>query len=313
MRTPNFPYLTSTSGPGFLNAPPERPAARFVVAGIAWDGAATNRPGARFGPHAIRRASQMMCDACHPRWDVSPQPWIADIGDLPLPNTSLAGMREVLVGLAAPLVAAHHMVWLGGDHSITLALLRAYRAHYGRPMAVLHFDAHCDTWGDHFGEPSGHGTWLYEAVEDGLVDPTQVVQIGIRSPAQRSTREYIADRGGLVLPARALRGLESAEQLSPVLMQVRQQLSGCAPLYLSFDIDALDPSHAPGTGTPEPAGLTSRQVATLLEELADLPFIGMDLVEVSPPYDHAELTSQMAAMVVWTYLAGRTAQAVRDG
>ena len=114
-----------------------------------------------------------------------------------------------------------------------------------------------------------------------------------------------------MLPARALRGLESVEQLSPVLMQVRQQLSGGAPLYLSFDIDALDPSHAPGTGTPEPAGLTSRQVATLLEELADLPFIGMDLVEVSPPYDHAELTSQMAAMVVWTYLAGRMAQAVR--
>ena len=213
MRTPNFPYLTSTGGPGFLNAPPERPFARFVVAGIAWDGATTNRPGARAGPHAIRRASQMMCDACHPRWDVSPQPWIADIGDLPLPNTSLAGMREVLVGLAAPLVAAHHMVWLGGDHSITLALLRAYRAHYGRPMAVLHFDARSDTWAEHFGEPSGHGTWPYEAVRDGLVDPAQV----------------------------------------------RQRLSGGVPLYFSLDIYALDPSHAPGAGTPEPAGLTARK------------------------------------------------------
>jgi len=311
MRTPSFPYFTSTTGPGFLNAPPTLAQARFVVAGVAWDGSTTNRPGARFGPYAIRRASQMMCDACHPRWDVSPQPFIADLGDLPLPNTSLVAMREALADLAAPMVAAHHMVWLGGDHSITLPLLRAYRAHHGRPMAVLHFDAHCDTWADHFGEPSGHGTWLYEAVEEGTVDPAQVVQVGIRSPAQRDTREYIADRGGLVLPARSLRGLESTEQLTTVMAQIRQRLTRGAPLYLSFDIDALDPSHAPGTGTPEPAGLSSRQVATLLEELADLPFVGMDLVEVSPPYDHAELTSQMAAMVVWSYLAGRTAHAGR--
>jgi agmatinase len=311
MRLPTFPYLASTTGPGFLNARSVNDEARFVVAGIAWDGATTNRSGARHGPYAIRRASQMMCDACHPHWDVSPQPWIADIGDLPLPNTSLVGMRDTLARLAAPLIAAHHMVWLGGDHSVTLPLLQAYRAHHGHPLAVLHFDAHCDTWADHFGEPSGHGTWLYEAVEAGIVDPARVVQIGIRSPAQRDTREYIADRGGLVLPARALRGLDSAEQLEPLIAKVRRRLSGSAPLYMSFDIDALDPSHAPGTGTPEPAGLTSRQVATLLEELVDLPFIGMDLVEVSPPYDHADMTSQMAAMVVWTYLAGRTAQALR--
>jgi agmatinase len=226
---------------------------------------------------------------------------------LPLPNTPLAGMREVLAGLVAPLVTAHHMVWLGGDHSFTLPLRSAYRAHDGRPMAVLHFDAHCDTWADHFGEPSGHGTWLYEAVEEGVVNPAQVMQLGIHAPAQRDTREYIDDRGSSVLSARELLGLGSAEQLTPLMEQMRQKLSGGAPLYLSFDIDELEKLHAPGTGTPEPVGLTSRQAATLLEELADLPFVDMDLVEVSPPYDRAELTSQMAAMVVWTYLAGRMA------
>ena len=112
-----------------------------------------------------------------------------------------------------------------------------------------------------------------------------------------------------MLPARALRGLESAAQLAPLIARMRPHLSGGAPLYLTFDIDALDPSHAPGTGTPEPAGLTSQQAATLLEEVADLPFVGMDIVDVSPRFDHAELTSQVAAMLVWTYLSGRVAHA----
>jgi agmatinase len=304
-----FPFATSATGPGFLNAPAARQAARYVVAGIAWDGATTNRPGARFGPQAIRRASQMLCDGMHPLWGVSPQPLLGDIGDLALPNTSLERMREALAGLAAPLVRDHQMVWLGGDHSITLPLLRAYRAHHSRPLALLHFDAHNDAWADHFGEPSGHGTWLREAVVEGLVDAARVVQVGIRSPAPRDALRFIAERGGLTIDARALRGLESAEQLAPWLARARERLRGDAPLYLTLDIDALDPSFAPGTGTPEPAGLSSRQLATWLEELADLPFVGMDLVEVSPPYDHAELTSHVAAVLVWTYLSGRVAHA----
>jgi agmatinase len=307
MHTASFPYLGLPGSAGFLSAPAAAANARYAIAGVPYDGATTHRPGARMGPQAIRRASQMLCEACHPLWDVSPRPGLVDLGDLVLPNTSLAALRPLLTEQAAPLLARHHMVWLGGDHSITLALLRAYHAHHGRALAVLHFDAHCDTWPDHFGEPSGHGTWLYEAVEQGLVDPRQVVQVGIRSSAERGPREYIADRGGLILPARALRGLESAAQLEPVLRQVRSRLAGPAPLYLSLDIDVLDPAFAPGTGTPEPAGLSSAQMASLLEALADLPFIGMDLVEVSPPYDHAELTSQAAAMLVWTYLSGRVA------
>ena len=113
----------------------------------------------------------MLGDGVHPLWETTPHGALADVGDLALPNTSLEGMREALAPLARDLVDRHHVVWLGGDHSITLPVLRAYRSHFGRPLGLLHFDAHCDTWEDHYGEPSGHGTWLYEAVNEGVVDP----------------------------------------------------------------------------------------------------------------------------------------------
>ena len=282
---------------------------RFAVAGVAWDGSTTNRPGARLGPRAIRSASHMLCDGTHPLFDVTPLGQLGDAGDLALPNTSLAGMRQALQPLAAALIRRHHMAWLGGDHSITLPLLREYRAWLGRPLAVLHFDAHCDTWGDHFGEPSGHGTWVREAMNEGLVVDGCFVQLGIRSAAEREAREFVAGRGGMVFGARALRGLDGPSALAPVLDAIRQRvaLHGNPPLYLSLDIDCLDPAFAPGTGTPEPGGLGTGQVLSLLEELADLPFVGMDCVEVSPPFDQAELTSLAAAHFVWTYLCGRIA------
>ena len=224
-----------------------------------------------------------------------------------LPNTSLEGMRAALEALAPSLLARHHMVWLGGDHSVTLSLLRAYREHFGRPLAVVHFDAHCDTWADHFGEPSGHGTWLRQAVHEGLVDPKGVVQLGLRSAADEASRSFIETQGGLIWDARSLRGLESPSQLSEVLAAVRQRMQslGHPPLYLTLDIDCLDPAFAPGTGTPEPGGLSTAQLLTFLEEWADLPFVGMDCVEVSPAYDHAQLTSMAAAHAVWTYLCAR--------
>jgi agmatinase len=251
----------------------------------------------------------MLCDGVHPEWGVSPLSRLADAGDLTLPNTSLEAMRAALAPQVARLIADHHAVWLGGDHSVTLPLLRAYRAHCGRPLALVHFDAHCDTWPDHFGEPSGHGTWVHEAFQEGLVEPTRTVQFGIRSSASPEISRYVADRGGLIYTARALRGLEGPAQLAPVLATVRERLSGAdaPPVYLSLDIDCLDPAYAPGTGTPEPGGLTSAQVLTLLEGLVGLGWCGMDLCEVAPAYDHAELTSNAAAHFVWTYLCGRIA------
>jgi agmatinase len=302
----SFAYL---SDPGFLKLGPPSAATPYAVAGIAWDGATTNRPGARFGPRAVRQASQMLCDATHPHFDCSPLGHLGDAGDLALPNTSIEAMRSALAPLAAQWIGRHHMAWIGGDHSITLPLLRAYRAHLGRPLAVIHLDAHCDTWTSHFGEPSGHGTWVYEAMQEGLVLDACFTQLGIRSAAAREARDYVSSRGGQIFTARSLRGLESPAQLAPVLAAIRERLArhGHPPVYLSLDIDCLDPAYAPGTGTPEPGGLSTNQVLTLLEELADLPFVGMDCVEVAPPYDHAELTSAAAANFVWTYLCGRVA------
>ena len=306
-----YAFQSSTTQGGFLRAPPlaARPDARFVVAGVPWDGATTNRPGARFGPGEIRRASHMLCDGTHPLLGVAPAGHMADCGDLMLPNTSLEGMRAALTPQVAQLLKRHHMIWLGGDHSITLPLLRAYRAHFGRPLAMIHFDAHCDTWTSHFDEPSGHGTWVYEALNEELIDPKLSIQLGIRSAAAPETANYIADKGGLIYTARDLRGLVSATQLTPVLAAVRARLAGAGevPLYLTLDIDCLDPAYAPGTGTPEPGGLATSQVLTLLEELRDLNWVGMDLCEVAPPYDHAELTSNAAATLIWTYLCGRVA------
>lgn len=290
----------------FMKAPASDGSQPFAVAGIGWDGATTNRPGARFGPRAIREASHMLCDGVHPLFDVTPEGRLGDAGDLPLPNTSLQGMRAAMAPMIDALIRRQHMAWLGGDHSITLQLLRSYRRWLGRPLAVIHFDAHCDTWTDHFGEPSGHGTWVWEAMQEGLVVDACFMQLGIRSSGLREARDYVRERGGLIFGARALRGQESAAQLAPVLEAMRERLTahGHPPVYLSLDIDVLDPAFAPGTGTPEPGGLTTNQVFTVLEELAGLPFVGMDCVEVAPPYDHADLTSYAAACFVWTYLCG---------
>ncbi len=294
----------------FLKVGPPTDATPYAVAGIAWDGSTTNRPGARMGPRAIREASHMLCDGTHPHFGTSPIGKLGDCGDLRLPNTSLERARAALAPLAAALVRRHHMAWLGGDHSITLPLLREYRAWLGRPLAVIHFDAHCDTWISHFDEPSGHGTWVYEAMQEGLVIDACFTQLGIRSAGERAAREYVRDRGGQIFTARDLRGLESPAQLAGVIQAIRQRLAahGNPPVYLSLDIDCLDPAFAPGTGTPEPGGMSTNQVLSLIEELADLPFVGMDCVEVAPPYDHAEVTSNAAAHFVWAYLCGRLAE-----
>lgn len=284
----------------------------YAVVGVPFDGAVSHRPGARFGPQAIRAASLMLCDGIHPLFDVSPLPHLGDALDMRLPNASpLPVVREHIERQAAELMARHHCVFLGGDHSVTLPLLRAARARHGEALALVHFDAHCDTWESHSDEPSGHGTWTYEAIREGLVSPVHTVQIGIRSSGVRSARDYVQAQGGQIFTARALRGLDGAG-LQPVLAAIRERI-GQRPCYLTLDIDCLDPAFAPGTGTPEPGGMTSSQVLTLIESLADLNWIGMDCVEVAPAYDHAELTSHAAATFVWTYLSGQVARAQAGG
>ena len=296
-------FAYANHGTTFL-ASPQLSDQRLAVVGVPYDGAVTNRPGARFGPSAIRAASLMLCDGIHPYFNTTPLGQLGDALDMRLPNASLlAEVRQHIEQQALALMQRHHCVFLGGDHSVTLALLRAARKLAGEPLALVHFDAHCDTWVDHFGEPSGHGTWTYEAIQEGLVSPAHTVQVGIRSAGQREAREYVADQGGQIFTARALRGLDGTG-LAPVVQAIRERL-GNKPCYLTLDIDCLDPAFAPGTGTPEPGGLSSSQLLTLLEELADLNWVGMDCVEVAPAYDHAELTSNAAATAVWTYLCAR--------
>jgi len=300
-------FAYAQQGTRFLAASPlqDQP---FAVVGVPFDGATTHRPGARMGPAAIRQASLMLCDGIHPLFNVSPLPHLGDALDMRLPNASgLQAARAVIEAQARALMARHHCVFLGGDHSVTLALLRAARQHHGQPLALVHFDAHCDTWTTHFDEPSGHGTWTYEALQEGLVSPAHTVQIGLRSGGLRAAREYVRDQGGLIFTARDLRGCDGAG-LQPVLQAIRSRI-GQRPVYLTLDIDCLDPAFAPGTGTPEPGGLSTTQAMTFLEELADLHWVAMDCVEVAPAYDHAELTANAAATLVWTYLSGRVARA----
>jgi agmatinase len=226
-----------------------------------------------------------------------------------LPNASpLTEVRTAIEQQAAALMALHHCVFIGGDHSVTLPLLRAAKARYGQ-LAMVHFDAHCDTWSDHFGEPSGHGTWTYEAIQEGLVDPAKSIQIGIRSSGERAAREYVKDQGGLIYTARELRGKDGSG-LDPLIDEIRARI-GDRACYLTLDIDCLDPAFAPGTGTPEPGGMSSSQVLTFLEELAALNWKAMDCVEVAPAYDHSELTSHAAATFIWTYLCGQIAKSGR--
>ena len=306
MSSDHFAYANNSNRFLAADALQDQP---FALAGIPFDGAVTNRPGARFGPQEIRRASLMLCDGTHPYFDVSPLGLLGDAGDMRLSNASpLPVVRAQIEAQAAALMARHHCVFLGGDHSVTLPVLRAAKARYGQ-IALIHFDAHCDTWTDHFGEPSGHGTWTYEALQEGLVSPQHTVQIGLRSGGVRAARGYVSDQGGLIYTARQLRGHDGAG-LQPVVNAMTQRI-GQMPVYVTLDIDCLDPAFAPGTGTPEPGGLSSTQVLTLIEELAGLNFVGMDCVEVAPAYDHAELTSNAAATLVWTYLCGQVAKRLR--
>ena len=303
MSTGTFAYASNSNR--FL-ASDELTEQPFAVVGIPFDGAVTNRPGARFGPQEIRRASLMLCDGIHPYFEVSPLGYLGDAGDMALPNASaLDEVRRRIEAQAGALMAQHHCVFLGGDRSVTLPLLRAAKARFG-PLALVHFDAHCDTWIDHFGEPSGHGTWTYEAIQEGLVSATHTVQIGLRSSGERAARMYVADQGGLIFNARSMRGLDGAG-LQDFIAQVRERI-GAMPVYLTLDIDCLDPAFAPGTGTPEPGGMSTSQLMTWLEALAPLNCVAMDCVEVAPAYDHAELTSHAAATMVWTYLCGQIAK-----
>jgi agmatinase len=280
--------------PTFLGTTRHDPASAICVAGIPFDIGTTNRSGTRSGPAAIRTASRMLVDGAHPHHWIDPATLaFADIGDFATALGDIAASMKLIKEQARHIT---HLIALGGDHSITLPLLRAIAGRHG-PVALVHFDAHVDTWPDSFGQPLGHGSVFYRAIEEGLVKPDHMIQVGIRSPMQREVYDWTLDRGVKILTAQDVHALGAAAVAARIL-----EIAGAGPAYLSFDIDALDPAFAPGTGTPEIGGLASWQVQALLRRLGGIAFVGMDVVEVAPAYDLAEITALAGATMAWEYL-----------
>jgi agmatinase len=280
--------------PTFLGIAREDAAAPLCIAGIPYDLGTTNRPGTRFGPSAIRQASRMLVDGDHPSHWVNPCSLrLADIGNFTI---ALGDIARSLVEIEQQASVIEHLVALGGDHGITLPLLRAI-AKKGGPPALIHFDAHVDTWPINFGQTFAHGSVFYHAILEGLIQPQRTVQIGIRSPVERAVHDWTRDQGVVII------GAQDVHEHGPARIAERiRQVIGDAPVYLSFDIDALDPAFAPGTGTPEIGGLASWQAQAILRRLRGLQFVGMDIVEVCPPYDVAEITALAGATMAWEYL-----------
>lgn len=276
------------------------PRARVAILGIPFDAGVSYRPGARFGPAAIRAGSKLL-RPYHPGLDV--QPWslyqVADAGDLaPNPFDIGEAIEQIEDGARATLARADYLVALGGDHTIALPLLRVMRERHG-PIALVHFDAHLDTWDTYFGAAYTHGTPFRRAFEEGLLAPDRSVHVGIRGSLY-GTQDLADDAGfgfGIVSTVDVAR-----EGVDRAVARIRTRV-GEAPVYVSIDIDVLDPAHAPGTGTPEPGGLSTREMMLILRGMAGLPIVGADVVEVAPPYDHAELTALAAANLAYECLA----------
>jgi agmatinase len=287
---------TFSMGPQFLGIANAARSARFCVAGLPLDLGTSNRSGAREGPAAIRAASRMLCDGDHPTHWIEPALLdLADIGDFDIALGDIAASFDKIEAQAAGIA---HLVALGGDHGATLPLLRALAKRLGAPLGLVHFDAHVDTWPTTFGNALGHGSVFYRAIEEKLVDPKRMVQIGIRSPVARDVWDWTEAQGVTILDAQSVHANGPAFVADTI-----KRVVGAAPAYLSFDIDALDPAFAPGTGTPEIGGLATWQAQAILRRLESVSFVGMDVMEVAPAYDHGEITALAAATLAWEYLA----------
>ncbi|MCP2254644.1 agmatinase [Prauserella aidingensis] len=270
--------------------------ADIAVVGVPFDAGVSYRPGARFGPAGVREASRLL-RPYHPGLDVSPfaSRQVADAGDIALNPFDIGEAIATLQDAARDFGrGGTRLVTVGGDHTIALPLLRAAAAEHG-PVALLHFDAHLDTWDTYFGEPYTHGTPFRRASEEGVLDTSALCHVGTRGPlygkADLSEDERLGF--GIVTSADVLhRGV-------PETVAALRERIGDRPLYVSVDIDVLDPAHAPGTGTPEAGGMTSRELLEILRGLRDLHLVGADVVEVAPAYDHAEITAIAASHVAY--------------
>ena len=274
--------------------------ADVAVAGIPFDSGVSYRPGARFGPAHVREASRLL-RPYNPAQDVFPfgAQQVADAGDLVANPFDIAtAVAEIEAGARELRRRADRLVVIGGDHTVALPLLRAVHAEHG-PVAVLHFDAHLDTWDTYFGAPTTHGTPFRRASEEGLIDLTASMHVGIRGPLYDKSDLDDDERLGFAIVTS-----EFVEEhgVAAAVDRIRARVGG-APLYISIDIDVLDPAHAPGTGTPEAGGLTSRELLRMLRALTGLRIVGADVVEVAPAYDHAQITAVAASHVVYELLS----------
>ena len=261
----------------------------LAVTGVAFDQAVSHRSGTRFGPRAIREASALMPYDPPYGWPTNPleDMNIIDYGDLAFDYAKTQDFPEALTGhIAKILTAGAGSIALGGDHFITLPILKAYAQKFGA-LAVVHFDAHSDLWPDDDMTRIDHGTMMYKAVKLGYVDPRRSVQIGIRT----TTEDYL---GFHVIGAREVHEKGTAAAVARIKDIVDETKT-----YLTFDIDALDPAYAPGTGTPVWGGLHSWQAAAMLRDLAGINMVGGDVVEVSPPYDTTGATAIAGAHVAY--------------
>lgn len=288
--------------PSFMRLPVSRDLKDVDIAimGVPFDSGTSYRTGTRFGPRKIREASLMIWGH-NSTLNVTPLKTlnVVDYGDVSVIPTSIEHTMDAITKMASEIIGSGTtLITLGGDHSIALPLLRAHARKHG-PVSLVHVDAHIDTWESEFeAVPYSHGTPFRYALQEGLIRQGEYVQIGIRGPV--SGENDYADNE--MLGAHRIGIHEVMEKGIPeILKEVHQRLRG--PVYVTVDIDSADPAFAPGTGTPEVGGLTSYQLLQLVRGLHGLNLIGFDLVEVSPPFDHGDITAILAANIVFEYLS----------
>ena len=288
--------------PSFMRLPVSRELKDVDVAimGVPFDSGTSYRSGTRFGPRKIRETSLMIWGH-NSTLNVTPLKKlnVVDYGDVSVIPTSIEHTMTAITKAASEVIdSGTKLITLGGDHSIALPLLRAHVKKHG-PVSLVHIDAHIDTWESEFaGSPYSHGTPFRYALQEGLIRKDEYMQIGIRGPLS-GANDYAEAKE---LGARTVTIHEVMEKgMKEILTEVHQRMKG--PVYVTVDIDAADPAYAPGTGTPEVGGLTSYQMLQLIRGLHGLDLIGFDLVEVSPPFDHADITAILASNIVFEYLS----------
>ena len=296
-----------------LTEPASFAGADVVIVGAPFDGGTSHRPGTRFGPGAIRATDYLGHDGSRPHLalgvDALRDLRVLDAGDVEMfsgdVERSLAALEEAVATVAA---SGAVPVVLGGDHSIALADVQGVARHVGHGrVAVLHFDAHADTGDIEFGSLYGHGQPMRRLIEGGAARGDRFLQIGLRGywPGPE-TLQWMADQG--------MRSYEMTEVVARGLTVCLDEASAlavddCDGVFLSVDVDVCDPAHAPGTGTPEPGGITARELLDAVRRICrELPVVGVDIVEVSPPYDHADITAALANRVVLEALSGMAAR-----